>query len=86
MATEMITLKLEETFLSEIDSVVARQGYQNRTEFIRIALREKIEETKYRAALLQLSRLKGASKRGTTDKELEQVREKVFWDIERKLR
>ena len=40
MTTEMITLKLERKFLKEVDAVVSQNGYQNRTEFIRNALRE----------------------------------------------
>ncbi len=41
MTTEMITVKMENKFLEDIDSIVKREGYQNRTEFIRNALREK---------------------------------------------
>jgi len=39
MVTEMITVKLEKQFLHQIDDIVKKAGYQNRTEFIRGALR-----------------------------------------------
>ena len=44
MVTEMITLKLEESFLREVDEMVSRTSYHSRTEFIRQAMREKLEE------------------------------------------
>ena len=70
MATEMITLKLEDSFLDNIDNIVKKEGYQSRTEFIRNALREKVESSKLKEAMIELSKLKGASKKKTSDKEL----------------
>ena len=78
MTTEMITLKLEERFLKEIDDVVEREGYQNRTEFIRNALREKLEEVKMRKAMVELAHLKGAAKKKISAEEYEKVRTKAF--------
>lgn len=86
MATEMITVKLDEVFLNEIDGIVKRQGYQNRTEFIRNALREKVEEAKLKAAMIQIAHLKGASKKKTSEEQLEKIREKVFEELDRKSR
>ena len=86
MATEMITLKLDGTFLKDIDAVVKNSGYQNRTEFIRNALREKVEESRLRQAITELSHLKGAAKRKTTQDEYERAREKAFEMISSKLR
>ena len=83
MTTEMITLKLEDTFLKEIDCVVAKEGYQNRTEFIRNALREKLEEVKMKAAVLGIAKLKGAAKKKTTPGEYERVRKKAFEELDR---
>jgi len=86
MATEMITLKLEDSFLDNIDTIVKKEGYQSRTEFIRNALREKVEASKLKEALMELSKLKGASKKKTSDEELERIREKAFEEIDKKLR
>ena len=47
MATELVTFKMEHNFLEEVDKTVKTAGFQNRTEFIRNALREKIEASKY---------------------------------------
>ena len=81
MATEMITLKLETRFLEEIDGVVENEGYQNRTEFIRNALREKLEETKMRKTMDELAHLKGASKKKISDEDIHKAGEKVFWNL-----
>ena len=86
MVTEMITVKLDNTFLKQIDSVVGTQGYQNRTEFIRNALREKVEEAKLKQAMMEIAHLKGASKKKTSDKELEKIRDKVFGEFNKKLK
>ncbi len=78
MATNMITLKLENKFLEEVDSIVINEGYQNRTEFIRNALREKIEELKIRKAMLKLASLKGSSTKKITEENYKKARSKAF--------
>jgi len=86
MATEMITVKLEDSFLDNIDNIVKKEGYQSRTEFIRNALREKVEASKLKEVMMELSKLKGASKKKTSDEKLEKIREKAFDEIDKKLR
>jgi len=86
MVTEMITVKLEDKFLDEIDTVVKKEGYQNRTEFIRNALREKVDEAKLKEAMMSIAHLKGASKRKTTEKEFEEIREKAFNELSKRLK
>ena len=86
MTTEMITLKLEDKFLKDIDGIVRNEGYQNRTEFIRNALREKIEEIKLRKAMMEISHLKGASKKKTTEEEYEHMRKTAFEKISKKFK
>lgn len=85
MATDMITVKLEDKFLEEIDSIVEKDGYQNRTEFIRNALREKVEEAKLREAMKEIAHLKGASKKKTSEEKYEKIREKAFDELSRTL-
>ena len=85
MTTEMITVKLEDEFLGDIDTIVKNEGYQNRTEFIRNALREKIEEIKLRKAMMELANLKGSAKKRTTEESYEKIRAKAFEEISKKL-
>jgi len=84
MAIEMINIKLENSFLKEIDSLVKNSNYQNRTEFVREALREKVDKIKYHNAMMSIIHLKGASKKKTTDAELEKIRERAFLELTKK--
>ena len=86
MVTEMITVKLENKFLKNIDNVVQKEGYQNRTEFIRNALREKVEEVKLRETMASIAHLKGASKKKTTEREYEEIRKRAFDELANKLK
>ncbi|MBC8501106.1 MAG: ribbon-helix-helix protein, CopG family [Nanoarchaeota archaeon] len=86
MVTEMITVKLERTFLNEVDNIVKKSGYQNRTEFIRNALREKVEDAKLKEAMISIAHLKGAAKKKTTEEEYERIREQVFDEFDKKLK
>ena len=86
MATEMITLKLDDKFLKEIDVVVEKENYQSRTEFIRNALRKNVDEAKLKEAMLEIGKLRGASGRKTTEEEYERVRQQAFEEISKKLR
>lgn len=78
MVTEMISLKLDSVFLQNIDEVVKNNSYHNRTEFIRTALRDKIEELKLKEAILELSFLKGKAKKKVSEKEYENIRNKAL--------
>ena len=62
------------------------RSYQNRTEFIRNALREKVEESKIREAMLDIAHLKGAAKKKTTDKGYEEIRKKAFDELSKNLK
>ncbi len=78
MATEMITLKLDDKFLKDIDKVVKKQNYQSRTEFIRNSLREKLNKIKIQEAILEFNQLKGKSKSKTSNAQYERIRKKAF--------
>ncbi|MDD3174946.1 MAG: ribbon-helix-helix domain-containing protein [Candidatus Nanoarchaeia archaeon] len=79
MVTEMISLKLEGNFLKEIDKVVQKENYHNRTEFIRNALREKIDKEKYKEAMEEIKKsILGKAKRKTTEEEYEYMRENAY--------
>ena len=81
MATQLVTFKMEHTALEEVDIIAKASGYYSRTEFIRAALRDKVEEAKYRKALAEIAHLKGAAKRKTTEEEYEKARNEVFDEL-----
>ena len=86
MTTELVTFKMEHELLEDVDKTSKMAGYQNRTEFIRNALREKIEEIKLNQAMIALSKIRGKAPRKTSDEERARIREKVFAELERKIK
>ena len=86
MATEMITLKLDDKFLEDVDAIVKKEGYQSRTEFIRNALREQVNKAKMKEIIMELASLKGKSNKKISDKEDEAARKKAFEELEKEIR
>lgn len=84
MATELVTFKLDSKFLGEVDNISKESGFSTRTDFIRNALGEKVDEIKLREAMIRMSKLKGSSKKKTTNKKIHAVREKVLQDLIKK--
>ena len=83
---ETITIKMENGLLEEIDQKLQEHRYSTRTEFIRDAIREKLSELEKEEIFKSLSRLKGISKRKTSDAKLHAAREKAFEILERKFK
>lgn len=81
MATELVTFKMEHDFLQQVDLTAKNSGFQNRTEFIRAALRDKISEARMKEAVAELSKLRGKAPRKTTDEEREKIREQVSKEL-----
>lgn len=83
---EAVSLKLEDSFLKDIETSMRRNRYTTKTEFIREAIRDKIRDLEKEEALLRLKKLYGASKRKTTDEELHRAGEKAFEELEKELK
>ena len=75
MGVELVTFKMDKEFLQEVDGVTKRSGFSNRTDFIRNALRDKIDEIKLKEAMIRLSKLKGSSKTKISNESIHKVRE-----------
>ena len=86
MTTELVTFKMEHKFLEDVDQTAKAGGFQNRTEFIRTALREKVEDIKLKQAMLELGKARGKAPKQTTDKERAKVRNQVFEEFEKKFK
>ena len=83
---EMLNVKIEERLLKEIDKSLVKHRYSTRSEFVRDAIREKLEEAKLKQAILEIAHLKGASKRKTTEEEYENMRKLGFEKIAKDLK
>jgi len=83
---EALSLKLEKTFLNDIEKVMRKHRYTTKTEFIREAIRDKIRDLEKEELLLRAKKIYGASKKKTTDEELHKAGEKAFEELEKELR
>lgn len=81
MATQLVTFKMDSKDLEEIDKTAKAGGYYSRTEFIRAALRDKVDKEALKEAMMKIAHLKGAAKRKTTEEEYEKARNEVFDEL-----
>lgn len=83
---EVISLKMDKSILAEIDKKLSKYRYSTRTEFIRDAIRSRLSDLEKKEMLNEISRLYGASKRKTTDKQLHTEGEKAFKELEKRFK
>ena len=83
---ESVSLKLEDKFLKDIETIMKKHRYTTKTEFIREAIRDKIRDLEKEELLLRAKSLYGASKRKTTDEQLHKAREKAFEELDKELK
>lgn len=81
---ETISLKMENNLLKEMDLILHKNRYSTRTEFIRDAIREKLSDLEKEELLRNVAKLRGSSKRKTTDEQLHAVRERLAEKYEKK--
>lgn len=75
---EIISLKLDENMLHNIDNSLSNNNFSTRTEFIRAAIREKLGDLEREDLIKQFLALKGKAKKTTSDKEREKAGELAF--------
>ncbi|MBI2448818.1 hypothetical protein HYV49_00800 [Candidatus Pacearchaeota archaeon] len=81
---ESVSLKLEKNFLKDLERIIKNYRYSTKTEFIREAIRDKMDEIEKRGMLKNLEKVFGSSKHKTTDEDLHKAREKAFEKLEKK--
>jgi metal-responsive CopG/Arc/MetJ family transcriptional regulator len=86
MTTGILTMKVENEFLQEIDKNIKNNMFLNRNEFIKNAIREKTEKTALTEAIKHLTYMRGKAPRHISDEERERVRQKVFEEFEKGIR
>jgi len=74
---ENVSIKLDGEFLRNIEKFMKKYNYMTKAEFIRQAIRDKIQEMEKEEMLKAVKRLSGSLKRRTTDEELHAIREKL---------
>jgi len=84
---KMITLKLEDGLLVQMDTLSHDFGFSSRTEFIRGALRDKVEEYRLKQAILKLENGKGVFRgKGARGADYEAARDAAFEKITAKFK
>lgn len=78
---ETISIRFEESFLRYMEKIMKGHRYSTKTEFIREAIRDKIDNLETKAALKRLEKVYGFSKRKTTDEELHKAREEAVKEM-----
>jgi Arc/MetJ-type ribon-helix-helix transcriptional regulator len=78
---ETICIKIEDNLLGRINQDMEERGYTTKTEFIREAIRKKLEDDEREKLIKEFLKFKGKSPRKTTDEERAKTREKVFLEM-----
>lgn len=78
---EAVSLKLEENMLHNIDESLDSNNYSTRTEFIRDAIRHKLEELKTQKIMEEFMKFQGKAKKKTTYEENKKTAEKALLEL-----
>ena len=62
MANTLISVRMSDDLLRDINLFIKPQGYSNAQEFLRAAVREKIQKEKTALAILELEKLYGSAR------------------------
>lgn len=82
---ETVTFKLQEEIIEKIDKILRPLHFNNRTEFIREAVREKLSKVEERDVVIKsLEKFKGSAKVHVSDKRLHEIREEVAREYAKK--
>ena len=74
---ETVTFKLHEKILEKIDKIIEPLHFSNRTEFIREAVREKLNQIDTEKFMKRLAQHKGTAKVKISDEKLNEIKEGV---------
>ena len=74
---ETVSFKLKKEIIKDIDQLIKPMRFNNRTEFIRQAIREKLNNIETELFLRKIKKFKGAAKTKTSDKKIHRIREEI---------
>ena len=81
---ENISFKLHGELLHKIDGLLRPLNFSNRTEFIREAIRDKLNKIETEKFMKKLAQHKGAAKVTITDERLHEIRDEVAKEYAKK--
>lgn len=84
---ETVSIRLDEEFAKDLEKAVKENRYSTKTEFIREAVRNKINDLEKQKALLRLELVYGAGKkkgRNITGEDIHKAGEEVMKELAKK--
>jgi Arc/MetJ-type ribon-helix-helix transcriptional regulator len=78
---ESVTIKVEESMSQRMGQSMKKKGYGTKTEFIREAIRDKLERDEREELLKAFMKFKGKAKRKTTNAENKRTRDLVAREL-----
>jgi Arc/MetJ-type ribon-helix-helix transcriptional regulator len=78
---EIVSVKFQEDVMKKVDRSIAEHNFNSRTEFIREAVRDKLEGLSREDLIKEFMKFRGKAPKKTTDKERARVREKALLEM-----
>ncbi len=78
---ETISIRFQEPILKKIDQSIKDHNFNSRTEFIREAVRDKLQNLNKEELIKEVMKYHGASEKKTTYKENRRIREEVSKEL-----
>lgn len=82
---ETVTVKFQEPVLKKIDKSIAEHNFNSRTEFIREAVRDKLDDLSKEDLIKEFLKFKGKAKKKTSYEENRETRKIVSKELLQKL-
>ncbi len=82
---ETVCIKVEDELLDRVNQSMKKSGYSTKTEFIREAIREKLEDDEKEVLIKEFMKFRGKG-RSTTDEERRKTREEVSKELMEELK
>ncbi len=80
---EAICIKMDDELLDRMNKSMKRFGYSTKTEFIREAIRKKLEDDEKELLIKEFLKFRGKAKKKTTYEENRRTREKALLELAR---
>ncbi|MFC1697332.1 ribbon-helix-helix domain-containing protein [Nanoarchaeota archaeon] len=78
---EIISMKMDKNMLNNMDNTLKKHNYSTRTEFIRDAIRDKLENLSKDELIREFLKFRGKAKKKTSDTELRKIREEAYKEL-----
>ena len=78
---EIVSVKFQEDVLKKVDDTISKHNFNSRTEFIREAVRDKLEDLSREDLIKEFMKFRGKAPKQTTDEERAKTREKALFEM-----